>query len=123
MGAAALREKFLASGELRRSLIPRTPWGDVWVRELTASDREDIEERFAAKVDPKTKSETVVTKGMRAFVACRCVIDPDSGSRVFSDDDAAELSKRSDSLLARILAEVFKISEYGDQAEQEAVGK
>lgn len=109
----SLREQFLQSGDLRRDTVDCPEWGGVvTVRELTGPQR-DQHQINQFRFDAETGKPSLSPKLDNALLACWAVIDPETGERIFSDDDLPELRKKSGRVLDRIGEKILGLSGMG----------
>jgi hypothetical protein len=89
-----LRDQILAADDLPRKEVKIPEWKTtVWVRTLTAGERDRFEGRQAR--DPYTD--------VRARLAVLCLVD-ESGANIFSEQDIPALSQKCSKALDRIFA-------------------
>ena len=104
------RDQILQARDITAQLVEVPEWGgSVWVRGLTGSERDDYE---ASLIKGRGRNRDVNLHNMRAKLVCRaCVIsdEPEAG-RVFSDDDAGVLAKKSAAALERVFTVAQKLS-------------
>lgn len=109
----SLREQFLQAADLRRDTVDCPEWGGVvTVRELTGPQR-DQHQINQFRFDSETGKPSLSPKLDNALLVCWAVIDPDTGERIFSDDDLPELRKKSGRVLDRIGSKVLELTGMG----------
>lgn len=95
------KDSILNANDLKREIIPCPEWGgDVIIQELGAIDRDRL---WPCLLDADGKNDPVNVSGK---VLVRCIVN-ESGERLFSDEDAVALGKRSPKVLDRL----FKVAE------------
>jgi hypothetical protein len=88
------REAILAARRNRKPVRLEVPeWGgDVWVKVLSAEDQANLAEEG---------QEGSLSVPMKVLVACLC---DEEGTRLFSDEDAAELAKEDAPVIMRVFS-------------------
>ena len=95
------KNSILTATDLKREKVPCPEWGgDVIIQELGAIDRDRL---WPALLDAEGKNDPVNIAGK---VLVRCIVNED-GERLFSDDEADALGKKSTIVVNRL----FKIAE------------
>lgn len=121
----------LSKTVLRRERVPVPEWsGEVYVRELTAHERDTwegtlLQERPAqgGKKKQRTVRETeVVYRGARARLCAMCMCDAD-GNNLFTLAEAEELGKVSAAGLDRVYDAAMAINGMGEEELEELLGK
>lgn len=98
------RAEILSRTSLRRELVDCPEWGgEVWVREMTAAERDRIEARFA--------EGGASLEGVRAAIACVCCVDED-GQALFEATDVPDLEQLSAAPLERIFEVALELSAF-----------
>jgi hypothetical protein len=115
------RGAILGIKQLRQEPLLVPEWGGtVYVRELTAAERDEVETwSVAAKREDNPDADAVLN--LRARVAVKSVVD-DKGLRLFSDKDADELGQKSASALDAIFSMTLGLSGMS-KAERERLEK
>lgn len=91
------KDQIFKSEDLKPLKVSVPEWGgDVYVRMMTAKDRDAFESQIVTARENGEKVEN-----MRALLAVLCVVD-DKGARIFGDDDIEAVGKKSASALDRI---------------------
>ena len=99
------RSGILDSIDLPRHLVSVPEWnGDVYVRGLTAGQRDRLESVFTTGGD---------RTNVRALIAVMCTVDQD-GNRLFTDVDIELLADKNAKALDRIFEAVMKVSGLSD---------
>lgn len=106
---AKLREKIL-SVKAKEEVVNVSEWGvDVKIKEMTAKDKYDIINRVS---DLKTKKVDVARMTIEFVIAC--TYDPESGDKVFDDEDFDSLGNMPSGGIDKIFKEVSKINKLED---------
>lgn len=109
------REVFLSKRELRRIQVDIPEWGEsVWVRELNAKQRGEVEMAF-------TSGDHNRVAGVRAAVVTMCTVN-DEGVPMFKPGDQPAIAEMSGSVIDRIFSAALKVSGLGEGAHESAVG-
>lgn len=113
---ALTRDSILRADDLPREEVAVPEWGGaVWVRTLTAAERD----AFEASVNPGKGRKNLAN--FRARLAVLCVVD-EKGERLFQDEDAAALGRRSAAALDRITDAALRLSGLSEAGQKEAEG-
>ena len=105
------RDAILASNDLPKELVTVPEWGgDVYVRGLTGKERDAFE---AGMIEQRGKSQTVNLQNIRAKLASMSICD-ETGKRIFTDADMAQLSGKSAVALQRVFEVARRLSGLGD---------
>ena len=98
--ALLTRDLILAAEDLPREKVEVPEWGgEVWVRAMTAAERDRLEE---AVLDGKAAS-------VRALVAAMCMVD-ERGERLFGDQDVEALARKNAQALDRVFQVARRLS-------------
>jgi len=101
------RDQILGMDDLRFEIVPVPEWGDsVRIRTLSGAERDRFEESFVGK---KGGTPETAFRNIRARFVCLIVVD-DDGNRIFSDNDAPEIGKKSAAALDRIFSAGQKLN-------------
>lgn len=93
------RQSIFSADDRKLEKVPVPEWGGhVFVRVLEGHERD----HFELSMGPSRAN-------IRARLAVMCMCD-ESGERIFSDDDALELGRKSGNALDRIFAEATKLN-------------
>ena len=110
-----LRRKILEADDLPTEIIDVPEWDTkVHVRGLTASERDAY---ISEVVNPDTGA--MRWKNASALLVVRTLVD-ESGERVFTDADAAELGEKSASALSKLFNAAMKLSGLTQEEVEEA---
>lgn len=112
------RTSILTAVDMQTETVAVPEWGgDVIVRGLTGKERDTFEQ---ASLRRNTKGELELNmSNMRARLVAYCVID-DTGARLFTDADIAEIGKKSAAALERIAKVAQRLSGMGSEAAEKA---
>jgi len=100
------RKSILAADDVRKEKIAVPEWkGDVFLRVLTGTDRDRFEESYA---DQKMKAFRI-----RFLLLALCDED---GERLFSDDEADILGKKSSVVINRLFEAGWKLNAFTQEA-------
>lgn len=115
-----LRDEILQADDLERVEVEVPAWGvTVWVRGLTAAERDDYE---AEMVKLKDNDEIEVDRSnARSKLLVRCIVDED-GERVFGDKDAEQLGGKASQPVSRLFNVAQELSAITDEDVDELVG-
>ena len=103
----------LSAPDLKPTPVEVPEWGGVvYVRAMTGAERGPHE---AESMTDKAGH----VAGIRQRMAVRCLCDKD-GKRLFRDDQAEDLGKKSSAALDRILAAITKANALGEEGVTEA---
>lgn len=115
----SIRDRIAAVRPYASEIIPVPAWGvDIEVRSITLGLRNDM---LASVIDPETKEADV--KKLYPELIIRSAHDPETGERVFADDDLAFINGR-DAGSADLLAKAaLRLSGMTDEAKDAEAGK
>jgi hypothetical protein len=100
------RKSILAADDVRKEKIAVPEWGgDVFLRVLTGTDRDRFEESYA---DQKMKAFRI-----RFLLLALC---DEGGERLFSDDEADILGKKSSVVINRLFEAGWKLNAFTQEA-------
>lgn len=100
------RKSILAADDVRREKVHVPEWkGDVFLRVLTGTDRDRFEESYA---DQKMKAFRI-----RFLLMALCDED---GERLFGDDEADILGKKSSVVINRLFEAGWKLNAFTQEA-------
>lgn len=92
-----LKEQIVQAQDLKTEVINIPEWGmDITIRQLSSQLVNDIQDLLA-----KTKEDDRYKNYIPMFVAFS-IIDPDTGERVFGNNDVSLLAKKSGVVLKKI---------------------
>jgi hypothetical protein len=115
------RDAILAADDLEKELVSVPEWGgDVWVRCMTATERDEWEASVVT-MDNKGQNPKADLRNIRAKLVVRCVID-EAGVRVFGEEDTVALGAKSAAALDRLYAVAARLSKISKEDEKELLG-
>ncbi len=90
------RDQIIGANDLPSRRVYVEEWGgEVLIRGLTASERDEVEARLIQSNDPSRFDH------WRAYLVSRCLVD-EAGKRLFGDSDLATLGAKSGRVLDRL---------------------
>lgn len=97
------KAEILAQDDLKFEDVQIPEWSDAWVRvrTLSASERDHFE---ASTVERRGKSVTTNLEHIRARLCLLCMVDPETGERLFQEEDTFPLGSKSAAALDRVFA-------------------
>ena len=111
------REQILAAQDLKKVEVDIPEWGGkFYVRELTGTERGDLERRVSEAIKANTLRENY-----RGLVVIASLVD-ESGQRIFTFDDLTLVSGKSGKLLERVGKVAESLNKLSDE-EVEALAK
>lgn len=117
--ALLTKDAILSRDDLPRELVAVPEWGgEVYVRCLTAAERDDWEASVVQMEGNKTKANLA---NLRAKLVARTACD-DEGARIFEDADVAALGAKSAAALDRLYTVAAKLSKITKSDEEELLG-
>lgn len=109
-GHVLTREEILASEDLNHERVFIPEWGEsggyVFVWELMGDERDDFEQSLVDTSGPGGKFNM---RGARARLAVKCCRDAE-GNRLFQDNDATALGRKSGNMLDLICGPAMKLN-------------
>ena len=113
------KKAILASDDLPREKVTVPPWdGDVFVRTLTGTERDDFEQSC---VNQKSKNKDLNLKNIRARLCVLTMCD-DKGTRLFDARDIDALGKKSASALDIVFSVAQRLNGLGNQDVEDLAG-
>lgn len=114
------REDILQADDLEKEKVYLEPWdGHVYVREMTAEERDEFESDMVDVRQNGQGSETQMdTRNIRARMAALTVVDKDD-NRLFSEDDIKRLGSKSSRAMNKIFNKAQKLSGFTDEDVEE----
>lgn len=105
------KSEILGADDLKRELVQVPEWGgDVYVRGLTGTERDQWERSFMQRKGNKVEFDLDLVLGNARAQLCSMTIVDEQGNRVFSDADAVELGKKSAQALDRVFTVAQQLS-------------
>lgn len=118
------KEQIMANDTLAQETIHVEKWGgDLLVREATALERDEYEEsilRPTLSKEDKQGSTKPDFRNSKARFIVKCVLDPDTKERMFTDKDAEALGHKSAHAVDQVFKAVRKLSGMEIGASEEA---
>jgi len=114
------REKLLRPDAKRRVLVVIPEWGgEVYVREFTMEEKEEVAIRSLEIVDSATGNIAHPRKmsGLKSWIVARTVIDSD-GKRLFDDGDMELLAEKSSRVIERLADTATELSDANSSVEE-----
>lgn len=112
------RDQILSSNDLPSEPVAVPEWGGtVHVRTMSGTDRDAFEQSM---LDARTKGEPNLIN-IRARLAVKTVANAD-GERLFSDQDAEALGRKSARALDRVFAVAQRLNGIGEKEAKELAG-
>ena len=94
-----LRDQILAASDRPREKVDVPEWGiSVFISTMSGAERDGFESEIVTLHGKKTRLNL---QNIRAKLVVRTLVD-ETGQRIFSDADVAELGKKSSSVLSRL---------------------
>ena len=113
------REAILQVQDLPTERIPVPEWGgEVIVRGLTAAERDQFEQSI---VETRGKDTRVNLRNIRAKLVVLCCVD-EQGNRIFRDEDAEVLGRKSAVALNRVFEVAQRLSGLRPEDVEELAG-
>jgi hypothetical protein len=123
LGSYLTRDAILRADNLKTEEVHVPEWSDpasgsdvVLVRELRGRERDEWEASLAVQ---RGRQMVPDVANMRAKLAARCIIDPDSREPLFTQQDVAALGELSAAALDRVFEVASRLSGLGDSAVEE----
>lgn len=112
------REAILAADDLKREKVEVPEWGGhVYVRQLTAGERERWEERNLARRGPDSQVNLEnLTSSLAALTMC-----DEAGGHLFTEADIPALNGKSAAALQRVWTAAIDLNRVGKQDVEELV--
>lgn len=120
---SGLRDQIVAADDLPFEDHPVPEWGNikVRVRGLTGTQRDAYEARIVA-VKQGGKDVELRLANFRARLVVKCLLDPETNERIFSDDEVGVLGSKSGAVLDRLHDVAHRLSGMDDEATARAEG-
>ncbi len=110
-----LREKIKATDDVAKRIIEVPEWNaTLEVRSMTGAQRTRV---FSRNTDKQGKIQT--DRIYLDVIVC-CVYDPETGERVFTEEDTEWLGDKKGAVLERIGTIAFEVSGLGKEAVEQA---
>lgn len=113
------KDQILNANDLPTKVIPISEWGiDVIIKTMTGTERDAWE---ASLVKGKGKNTRIDATNVRAKL-CVCVLVDEKGNRLFSDNDAFALGRKSSAALDKVFEIAQKLNGISDEDIEELAG-
>lgn len=110
------RDEILQASDIQREVVNVPEWGgSVIVQGLSGAARDDFEE---ASMKGKGRNRELNVSNLRARLVVRSVVD-ESGVRLFQDNDAHTLGRKSAAALQRVYNVASRLSGISAEDEEE----
>ena len=116
------KAEILAQDDLKTRDLQIPEWGNAWVRVRTinASERDAFE---ASTVSRRGKTVTTNLQNIRARLCLLCLVDPETGERLFQEEDTFPLGGKSAAALDRIFQAAQELNGLRDADIEELAGE
>lgn len=108
------KSDILNQDDLKTEDIQVPEWGDAWVRvrTLQANERDHFEASTVIRDGKKTRPNL---ENIRARLVLLCLVDPDTGERLFQEEDTFPLGGKSAAALDRIFTVCQRLNGLRDE--------
>lgn len=108
------KAEILAQDDLRFEDVQIPEWGGAWVRvrSMNASERDRFE---AGTVQRNGRNVTANLENIRARLCILCLVSPESGERLFEEEDTFPLGGKSAAALDRIFTVAQRLNGLRDE--------
>jgi hypothetical protein len=114
MAKQKLLDKIKAAADLRREAVHVQEWdAEIAIRTLTARERSEWEMTLF-----DNKGNVTQRSDMREQLVGRCLIDPETGERLFDDAELPLLGGKSAEVLDRLFAVARRVNGIGAEADR-----
>ncbi len=112
-------EDILQAADIPTEAVHVPEWGGwVMVKGLNGEERDEFE---ASVVDQRGKKVKVRLRNLRARLVAMCVVNPEDGSRLFTDDRIRDLGQKSAAALDRVFKVAQRLSGLSDDDVSELI--
>lgn len=112
------RSAILGAQDVKTETVDVPEWGgQVIVAMMSAADRDAWEQSLV----PKVSGAPVDVSNIRARLCVRCLVD-EKGKRIFKDEDAEALGKKSAAAVTRVAKVIQRLNAMDEQAVEDAKG-
>ena len=119
MAKTLSKAEICAVVDIRTQIVDVPEWGgSVAIRELTAAERDAFE--LSLTVTAADGTRKVDVSNMTARLSAACIVDPDTGDRLFSDAEVRELANKSGVALQRVFRAAQALNGMGAGAVEDA---
>ena len=102
----------------RTEIVPCPEWGgEVAVRGMTGTQRDEFE--LASMKHDRDGQMVADSKNLRARIVAWCVVDEDTGERLFTNADVEELGRKGAGVILRIAGVASRLSGLGEDDVEE----
>jgi len=117
-------EAILGIDDLHIETVHVPEWnGSVRVRTLTAKERDDFEQSLLEKRGRgKNQTREMTFLNMRSKLVVRCLMHPTENSRLFRDDQAEQLGRKSGAAVDRLYDVAARLAGISEEDVDELVG-
>lgn len=113
------RDVILSADDVKREKVSVPEWGgDLFVATMSGTARDAWEQTLVTRKNGKTEPNL---ENMRARLVVACVVD-DKGERLFKDEDAVALGKKSSKVLERLAKVAQRVNGIGDSELEDLEG-
>jgi hypothetical protein len=118
----SLRDQILKAEDIPHEDVEVPEWGvTVRVQGLTGTERDAYEAKMIALKQGGQDIELRLSD-FRSKLVVRCLVDPETGERVFGDKDVAKLGGKSAQVILRLFDVARQLSGLTERAVEEAKG-
>jgi len=101
----------LAADDLQRETVDVPEWGgQVCVRGMTGAERDAYESTLLSVKGTDVSLDKGGMTSARARICAMCMIDPETGKRLFTDNQVIDLGKKSGRALDRVFGVAQRLS-------------
>ena len=119
MGKLLTRDEILKAQDLPTERVAVPEWGgELLVRGLTGAERDAFEQSI---VETRGKNTRMNLRNIRAKLVALCCVD-EQGNRLFSDEDAELLGRKSAAALNRVFEVAQRLSGLRPEDVEELAG-
>lgn len=111
----SLRDQILQAEDRPWIDVPAPEWGLAAVRIISMSGADRDSWEAEALIRRSQLEGTARLRNMRAELVARCAVDPQSGERIFGEDDIEALGKKSAKVLDRLFAAATRLNSVSDE--------
>ena len=117
-------EAILGIDDLHIETVYVPEWnGSVRVRTLTAKERDDFEQSLLEKRGRgKNQTREMTFLNMRSKLVVKCLMHPTENSRLFRDDQAEQLGRKSGAAVDRLYDVAARLAGISEEDVDELVG-
>jgi hypothetical protein len=102
------KEQILAAADLPEEVVDVPEWGGkVLIRGMTGAERDAFEESVMVT---RGNNRELNLRNFRAKLVARSIVDPATKERMFTDNEIAELGKKSARALQRVFEAALRLN-------------